>query len=50
MKKYADRTDAGLFHCVGDCPGSLPKKVKKGEGEPPSNYDITGHDKIRMDG
>ena len=38
-----------MFSCVGDEPGSLPRKVRKGEGEPPSNYDITGHDKIRMD-
>ena len=50
LQRYADRSDAGLFHCVGAEPGSLPKKVRKGEGEPPSNYDISGHDKIRMDG
>ena len=49
IARFANRTDASMYRCVGDEPGSLPRKVVKKESEPPSNYDLTNHDKILMD-
>ena len=49
FKRYANRSNAQMFMCVGDVPGSLPKMLKKGESEPPSNYDLSNHDSVKMD-
>ena len=49
MKRFANRTNASMYSCVGDEPGSLPKRVSKKESEPPSNYDLSNYDKLLLD-
>ena len=49
IRKYADRSDNSMFMCVGDKAGSLPKTLRKGESEPPANYNLDKHDNVKMD-
>lgn len=49
ITRFANRTNASMYSCVGEVPTTLPRRTTKKESEPPSNYDLSNHGKILMD-